>query len=210
MKTPLIIDRWLQESERHVTVFTLLAAIAALGVGSAFLGPLNGFYLALGTFAAIGALDVLHTNTKASLKKRQADFIEPEGDLFFAAIQQKGWRPVVIEEFTHCGLLFETRGFDEIPGGITLSYPFCPRCKNKVFERVCSDRATMFGFSYAEWLLRGNEIEEHLKSQGGVFAKAEGTADEFVAWCKLNSHDTTSESRLQFTVFKLLGDGLKG
>jgi len=75
------------------------------------------------------------------------------------------------------------------------------------FKRVCSDRDSMFGISYAEWLRRGNEIEEHLKSQGGVFAKAEGTADEFVAWCELNSHDTTSQSRIQFAAFKLIGDG---
>jgi len=137
MKTPLIIDRWLQESEKRVTVFTLLAGIAAFGIGAAFLGPLNGLYLALGTFAAVGALDVFHTNTKARLKERQAPFIEPESELFFAAINQKGRHPKVIEEFPHGGLLFETRGFDEVPGGISLSFPFCPRCKNKVFERVC-------------------------------------------------------------------------
>lgn len=136
MKTPVIIDRWLQESEKHVTVFTLLAGIAAFGFGAAFLGPLNGLYLSLGTFAAVGALDVLHANAKADLQKRQAPFIEPEGDFFFAAIQHKGWKPVVIEKFPHGGLVFETLGFVELPGGISLSYPFCPRCKNKVFERV--------------------------------------------------------------------------
>jgi len=77
------------------------------------------------------------------------------------------------------------------------------------FKRVCSDRDTMFGISYAEWLRRGNEIEEHLKRQGGILAKAKGTADEFVAWCELNSHDTTSESRIKFAAFKLLGDGVQ-
>jgi hypothetical protein len=74
------------------------------------------------------------------------------------------------------------------------------------FKRVCSDRDTMFGISYTEWLRRGNEIEKHLKSHGGIFAKAEGTADEFVTWCEVNSHDTTSEARVQFAAFKLLGD----
>ena len=75
------------------------------------------------------------------------------------------------------------------------------------FKRACSDRDKMFDIPYSEWLRRGHEFEEHLKSQGGVLAKAEGTADEFVTWCELNSHDTTSQFRIQFAAFKLLGDG---
>ena len=132
----IIIDRWLKRAEQVVTIYTILAGISGFGIGACFFGPLRGFYLALGTFGAVGALDVFHGHARTQLDKRRRS--RDQGSHYFMAISEKNprWKPKVIKEFTHDGLFFRTIGFNEFPVPITCTLPLCPACSSQLTERA--------------------------------------------------------------------------
>ena len=135
------ISRWLKRAEGVVSIYTILAGIAAYGFGAYFVDLLHGFYLAVGVFGAVGAFDMFHRQRHAELDQR-CQYVHKSGLVWDVFRQRPNWKPKIIQEFAHSGFRFKSLGFEEIPNVLFVTYPLCPACGDTLAQRGC------FAFPY--------------------------------------------------------------
>jgi len=115
-----------------VGVLPTLLTLTAAGLLLAWLWS-NAAWLLLALFGAMGSAEVFHRQQKAELIKRRETTIE---SLLFRFIDKyPKWRPKVLKEFQHGGLLFRTMGFEELEVPLAIAGPLCPRCAGHLTER---------------------------------------------------------------------------
>lgn len=90
-------------------------------------------WLLLALFGALGSAEVFHRQQKTDLVERRE--VESKSLLLDVQAAHPRWKPKVLKEFEHGGLLFRAAGFDELPVPLSIAGPLCPRCTGHLAER---------------------------------------------------------------------------
>lgn len=90
-------------------------------------------WLLLALFGALGSAEVFHRQQKADLVERRD--VQKKSMLLDIQAAHPRWKPKVLKEFEHGGLLFRAAGFDELPIPLSIAGPLCPRCTGQLAER---------------------------------------------------------------------------
>lgn len=132
-----IIKKALNKIIDNIGIFSILSTIFVFGISSIFFNlgfSISLFFVAL---SLAGFLELFHMQRKTEINKRR-QVLYDRFSLFdsFISSKKKIFYPEMIKEFTYNNLSFRLIGFEDVPGPITISGPFCPRCKADVLESV--------------------------------------------------------------------------
>jgi hypothetical protein len=135
MAFPNFISRWIHRCEKQVGLITLFVGLTAFALTALIWNPYRATFAAIGAFAIIGSAERFHINRKSELLQRCHSSYE--ADLMLAVAKKHPlWKPKLFKEFLHGQARFNVGGFEQAPIPFMISEPLCPRCSNKLIERI--------------------------------------------------------------------------
>ena len=137
VRKKMILDIW----NKALAKTGALSALFAMLVFGILLLLLSDFKVSLSAsiiaFSTSGFLEVFHLNRKADIYSRRQPIYDKDSLFWkFMSHEKKIFQPKMFEEFLYEEMNFKTFGFVDVPGPITITGPFCPRCKGNMLEGV--------------------------------------------------------------------------
>ena len=130
------LKKLLVKSERQTGIYASLTGILLLGIAMATTGnPLVSAGTAFIGFAIAGLLELSYKNT--ARENSRMNQVPDDGKLIYHISKHKEtWQLQAIEQFTYCGLIWKTIGFDKLSIPLAITGPFCPACGHKMAYRA--------------------------------------------------------------------------
>lgn len=127
-----VVQAALHRAVLAVGVLPTLLTLAAAGL-LLFWHFGSAVWLLLTLFSSLGSAEVFHRQRKSDLIQLR----QVQVDTLLPGIRDRHprWRPKVLKEFEHGGLLFRALGFEELEIPLAIAGPLCPRCTGHLAER---------------------------------------------------------------------------